>query len=281
MLIGLFCVVWVAGAYDPTLSKHCIDLAQSSYCVSSPTQWDCTTCDSSIQLEYVTEIEGVRAIQGYDNFTQTLFVAFRGSENIQNWIDNVQVEKVYPYNDTTIGIEKGFHKAYHYVENDLLRNLEKLTTTYKTHDVLVTGHSMGSALATLLAYDLMTSDTYTVSHLITFGSPRVGNTAFVKSFNTYPLVYSRVTHYNDIVPHVPEELLGFLHVSNEIWYNEDNSEFSVCDDYNTEDDMCSNSCSPTHCTSTSDHLYYLNVTMGEDGCMLENLQLSYPLKHTQ
>lgn len=214
----------------------------------------------------MTEVDGLRAIHGYDSFTDTLFVAFRGSDNIQNWIDNMQVAKISPYNDSSIEIEEGFHKAYLHVKSDLFRNLGKLTAEYKTHDVLVTGHSLGAALATLLAYDLMMSATHSVSHLITFGSPRVGNTEFVKSFNTYPLEYNRVTHYNDIVPHVPEELMGYMHVSNEIWYNEDNSEFSVCDDYNTEDDMCSNTCSPLHCTSTSDHMYYLNVTMGGEGC---------------
>jgi hypothetical protein len=67
-----------------------------------------------------------------------------------------------------------------------------------------------------------------------------------------------------MVPHVPEEFMGYLHVSNEVWYNEGNTDFIICDDYNIEDNRCSNSCSPIHCTSTSDHLYYLNVSMGSD-----------------
>ena len=48
----------------------------------------------------------------------------------------------------------------------------------------------------------------------------------------------------------------------------DNSEYKICNDYNNvEDDNCSNSCAPIHCTSTSDHLYYLNVTIGNDDGM--------------
>jgi len=80
--------------------------------------------------------------------------------------------------------------------------------------------------------------------------------------NGYDYTSYRVTHYYDIVPHVPEEFMGYSHISNEIWYNEENSEYTICNDKMDEDDNCSNSCSPTKCTSTSDHLYYLNVTMG-------------------
>ena len=121
-------------------------------------------------------------------------------------------------------------------------------------------------MATLLTYDIIILfPTYTVTHFITFGSPRVGNSDFVQSFNEhYSNVYYRITHYYDMVPHVPEEFMGYLHVSNEIWYDENNTIFTICDDYNTEDNKCSNSCSPIHCTSTTDHLYYLNVTMGSD-----------------
>ena len=264
-LVGLF-IFSLVNAYDPVLTKHCTELAQSTYCVSSPEQWDCITCDSSINLDYVVEDNGVRALQGYDSNTETLFVAFRGSVNIQNWIDNIQVSKITPYNNMSISVEKGFYKAYASVKADLFDKLSLLAKKYEITRLLITGHSFGAAMATLLTYDIITLfPTYTVTHFITFGSPRVGNSDFVQSFNEhYSNVYYRITHYYDMVPHVPEEFMGYLHVSNEIWYDENNTIFTICDDYNTEDNKCSNSCSPIHCTSTTDHLYYLNVTMGSD-----------------
>lgn len=264
-LVGLF-IFSLVNAYDPVLTKHCTELAQSTYCVSSPEQWDCITCDSSIKLDYVVEDNGVRALQGYDSNTETLFVAFRGSVNIQNWIDNIQVSKITPYNNMSISVEKGFYKAYASVKADLFDKLSLLAKKYEITRLLITGHSFGAAMATLLTYDIITLfPTYTVTHFITFGSPRVGNSDFVQSFNEhYSNVYYRITHYYDMVPHVPEEFMGYLHVSNEIWYDENNTIFTICDDYNTEDNKCSNSCSPIHCTSTTDHLYYLNVTMGSD-----------------
>ena len=102
--------------------------------------------------------------------------------------------------------------------------------------------------------------------LITFGSPRVGNEYFVSIFNEYSIYCNRITHYYDMVPHIPQEFLNYVHVSQEIWYNEENSDYNVCNDKdNREDPYCSDSCSPIHCTSTSDHMKYLNISMGSEG----------------
>jgi hypothetical protein len=265
MLLLLF-LFTLGFAYDQTITKHCVDIAQSSYLVSSPKEWNCITCDPDVKLEYVIEENGVRALQGYDSYTKSIFVSFRGSSNIQNWIDNIQFSKISPYNDKSISVEKGFYKAYSYVKPELIDNLPTLAKKYNTNKMLITGHSLGAGAATLMAYDIMSIfPSYKVSYLINFGSPRVGNPEFVASFNQYAtsIIHYRITHHYDIVPHMPEEVLGYLHISNEVWYNEDNTKYKTCSDSNGEEDKtCSDSCSPTHCTSTSDHLNYLNVTMG-------------------
>jgi predicted lipase len=259
----------VSVAYNTDMARHCVELAQASYSgISDLDSWTCKTCDQRVEMDYVVEESGVRALQGYDSYSESLFIAFRGSVNIQNWIDNIQISKITPYNDTSIGVSKGFYKAYNSIKPDLFDNMPNLVDKYNTRRILLTGHSLGAALATLMAYDIATMfPTYELSYVINFGSPRVGNTAFAKSFNGYASSFThyRITHYYDIVPHVPEEFLGYEHVSDEIWYNEENSDFIICNDATIEDDSCSNSCSPTHCTSTSDHLDYLNVTMGSGG----------------
>ena len=256
----------ICSAYNESLSKHFINLSQSTYCVSYPNDWNCVTCEKSIKPEYVVENNGARAIQGFDSDTNSLFVAFRGSSNIQNWIDNIQIRKISPYNDSSIEVEKGFYKAYNYLKPEIINNLGSLSKKYGTNEISITGHSLGAAEATLFTYDILNDfQNYNVINFYNFGSPRVGNLEFVKSFSSFSLNSFRITHYYDIVPHVPEELLDYRHISNEIWYNEENSEYKICDDLNNkEDDTCSNSCSPTHCTSFDDHVYYLNVSMGND-----------------
>jgi len=263
MFIVLFLLLITSRAYDENLAKYAVNLAQSSYIVSEPNQWNCDTCLPTIINEYVTEKEGVRVLQGYDSYTNTLYASYRGSTNIMNWIDNIQIRKVYPYNDTSIGISKGFYKEYSHVKTQVLYNIETLSKKYEVYNLLLTGHSAGASMATLLAYDILTLyPQYNVKYLITFGSPRVGNDEFANKMKKSNIVSYRVTHYYDIVPHVPEEVLGYLHISNEIWYNEQNSAYIICNDNELEDDLCSNTCAPTHCTSIDDHLYYLNVTMG-------------------
>ena len=266
MILLLF-IINLCFAYDQDIVKQSVALSQAAYCVTD--KWDCLTCNSNIELEYIIENSGSKAIQGYDYYSNSIFIAFRGSSNIHNWIENIQIMKISPYNNRNITVEKGFYKAYNNIKPTIFNNLQLLKNKYNTNKLLITGHSLGAAMSTLMTYDILTIfNEYTINYSINFGSPRVGNDNFVESYNSYNINNYRVTHDYDMVPHLPEEFLGYQHIANEIWYNEDNSEYKICDDLNNkEDDNCSNSCSPLHCTSTSDHLYYLNVTMGNDDCL--------------
>src|SRR5262249_14299388 len=67
-----------------------------------------------------------------------------------------------------------------------------------------TGHSLGAALATLAATRRAPQAVYT------FGSPRVGKEAFVRSLMSIPIY--RVVDDEDVVTRVPPEILGFRHV---------------------------------------------------------------------
>ena len=102
-------------------------------------------------------------------------------------------------------------------------------------------------------------------NLYTYGSPRIGNKPFMKSFVSFDIPHSRVTYKHDIVPHLPEEIIGYLHLPHEIWYYKD-SEYKICYDDNEEDDTCSNSCSPFKCSSIDDHLNYLGTPIGSGAC---------------
>ena len=71
-------------------------------------------------------------------------------------------------------------------------------------NVYVTGHSLGAAMATIAASRIQDR----VTALITFGSPRVGNTEFVKSLT---VDHYRVQNNCDDVTKVPFRLMGFDH----------------------------------------------------------------------
>jgi hypothetical protein len=90
----------------------------------------------------------------------------------------------------------------------------------------------------------------------TFGAPRVGNDYFAQWLHTTlggSRLY-RLIHNRDPVPHVPTLSMGFQHPTTEVFYNKDNSRYSVCSAVNGEDPACSNRFLFT--ISVSDHSQY-------------------------
>jgi len=83
--------------------------------------------------------------------------------------------------------------------------------------ILVTGHSLGGALATLGTLDLTTRyhGEYDVS-MVSVASPRVGNYVFAKLFNEYVPRAVRLVHDRDPIPGVPKMLCMFKHVGHEL-----------------------------------------------------------------
>lgn len=132
-----------------------LDLCEAAYCVNSTNHWSCSTCDSNIVLSAVIEVNGARALVGYDGNYNALFVAYRGSSDIQNWIDNVRFLKTAPYSDMPdVKVEKGFYEWYTDLKPGVDNALETLKNTYSTSNVKITGHSAGGAVATLHAFDM-------------------------------------------------------------------------------------------------------------------------------
>jgi triacylglycerol lipase len=73
----------------------------------------------------------------------------------------------------------------------------------------VTGHSLGAALATLAAALVPRS------HLVNFGSPRVGNDVFASQFDSRSV--NRYVGCCDLVTRLPPAFLGYAHVPGMIY----------------------------------------------------------------
>ena len=204
---------------------------------------------------------------GYDTVGKTVISAVRGSASTANWLDNLEFVRTYPYKDKNIGVHDGFHKEYVYLRDSMVVAIKEAMkiSGYKT--ITPVGHSSGGANAVLLGYEIGHENLIpglTVKQMNTYGCPRVGNQAFVDAFHNLGFVHDRVTHYHDIVPHVPEESFGYVHTRGEVWYDEPSDNYKVCSDLNGEDKTCSNSCGPLSCTSIDDHLTYLKIYLS--GC---------------
>ena len=264
-----------SSSFDLAGAKRWVYLANAAYCSQSALEsWSCgDNCAAGVAASAVVFVaESLLSLQGYvafDATSGTVVVAFRGTEDVENWIENIDFIKTSPYSDfPTAEVHQGFYEDW----RALAADVESAIATARAAGgdaaapLTVVGHSLGGALAALAAFDLA-RDGYSVSEVWTAGSPRVGNSNFASAFET---VFARgentrLTHYHDIVPHVPEEALGFHHVAGEVWLDEANDAATVCDG-SGEDGACSNSCSPFSCTSVDDHLDYIGVPMGSGSC---------------
>lgn len=265
-------VASVSRDFDYNFTLNELQLAQCAYCYASSA--DLQYVPKTATVTSILEADGGRVLTGYDTYTKTLFVSFRGSEDIQNWIENVKFFKTNPYTDMpNVEVEIGFNNWYNALKTAGLSDaLTAAAAKYGTKSVSIIGHSSGGACSTLMAFDMKRGGYpgFSVSTVTTFGSPRVGNSDFYSAFTSLVSAAeaTRVTHYRDIVPHMPQEFMGYHHVYNEVYFNEDSSEYTICDG-SGEDDDCSNSCGPVHCTSVSDHLDYMNVGLGADNCAVQ------------
>ena len=242
-----------------------LSLAASSYCPPSEIlSWSCKTCSNDVRNINLID-DDTRIIMGYDKTMDSYFISIRGSSDINNWISNLETRIIHPYYDKDIGVHNGLYYEYLRYKDKMISFVTKLNHSV---NLIITGHSSGGALASFLAYDLVTQGIFLYSniHLYTFGSPRIGNKAFMKSFISFDIPHNRITYKNDIVPHLPQEFFGFIHLPHEIWFSSTNVSKFCHDLDGKEDDSCSNSCSPFSCTSVDDHLNYLDSAIGSNAC---------------
>jgi triacylglycerol lipase len=81
--------------------------------------------------------------------------------------------------------------------------------------MVVTGHSLGSALATLFVMENDSKRKFDITTSCTFASPRVGNLEFARAFDQLPINSWRIVNTLDVVPKLPPHiplLLEYDHV---------------------------------------------------------------------
>ena len=239
-------------AYDINLFTRNLQLSAATYCDIE--KWDCVHCLKDIDIQN-TIVSETNIVIAYDNVQDAQIVSFRGSSNIDNWISNIKVEFISPYPNKNIRVHKGLYEEYLLYKNAVIESLNYT-------NIVISGHSSGAALGMFLAYDI--HNVYNVT-LYTYGKPRIGNAHFADSVSESNIIHYRITHSDDIVPHLPEELFGYVHTNTEVWFYDDTLNYIVCND--RESGKCSNSCAPIHCTSTKDHLYYLMIDIGSESCI--------------
>lgn len=128
-----------------------------------------------------------------DDKAKVQYIAIRGTANKKNLIEDVEM-KVREDLSLAIPVHAGFDATTRVLYADMKPYLKKDYTTY------ITGHSLGGAIAVLLAIH-MTEDGYKVDKVITFGQPKFTTTDGVQKLGFLNL--TRVVDENDIIPMLP------------------------------------------------------------------------------
>jgi hypothetical protein len=72
--------------------------------------------------------------------------------------------------------------------------------------MVVTGHSLGSALATLFVMENASKKKFDITTSCTFASPRVGTLEFARAFDLLPINSWRIVNTLDVVPKLPPHI---------------------------------------------------------------------------
>ena len=155
-------------------------------------------------------------IYGYFLYSESLNLSlftFTGTYGVSNWLFDADIEQITP--DTLPNARGLVHAGFWNIYTQIQSSIAELWDKYKgsTSLLIITGHSLGGALATLCSYEYASANPI----VYTFGSPRVGNPTFAKSYNSlYGITQGdslevanvwRVQNNEDLIPSLPFSVL--------------------------------------------------------------------------
>lgn len=161
-----------------------------------------------------------------------LTVAIRGTAGILEWLKDFQFFLTpYPYAPAAGRAASGFVSLY--ASLGIARDtapgaivpdpasprvpevLRTLLADPAIRTLHIVGYSLGAALATLLALDLVANRVFASPTVVTFGSPAVGDKRFAGTYDGRVPGTWRIANPADIITHLPLPIMGFAHVDRE------------------------------------------------------------------
>ncbi|KAK7055982.1 Alpha/beta-hydrolase [Favolaschia claudopus] len=204
-----------------------------------------------------------------DDTRKEIVVSFRGSFSLADAATDVNLFLV-PFTSPGIAqsfnVHAGFLAAYNDVANVVLSTVKSQASKFPSYSVVVTGHSLGGALAALGAVSIKTALPQVSMKLYTFGQPRTGDkqwAAFVEKTVGVNNIF-RAVHTFDGVPTLIPQFLGYQHHSTEYWQFSDpglltDPATTVKKCSGEEDSSCSDSILSTGINAA--HVFYFGQVM--------------------
>lgn len=179
---------------------------------------DCTFLQGAQTVHEFTVKNYVAGNIAVSHQLRNIVVSFRGTASAWDFFTDLRYLQVPAWSICReCSIHHGFLRAFHNIRADLVQTVKALRTEHRDYKLVVTGHSLGGAVATIAAAYLRKQDI--ACDLYTYGSPRVGDRYFADFVsNQRNGMTARVTSRFDPITVIPSPLLNFRHVYPEYWY---------------------------------------------------------------
>jgi predicted lipase len=186
-------------------------LAVLAYSNKDQINWD------EYELSLVKWIENKKSdTQGFVAIkNKSIYVVWRGSESKKDFQNDASIDKV-PFIEDGEKVHIGFKYCWESVLGDTYDAIDTALEDLQGEatDIIVCGHSLGGAVATLYAYSIKKHYPHYYVRSTTIGSPRVGNKTFKENYDKSEIDTLRIVHNNDLVTHTP--YIGFYHVNYQV-----------------------------------------------------------------
>ncbi|CAK5266192.1 unnamed protein product [Mycena citricolor] len=255
--------------------------ARAAYCSGASLEsWSCgLPCDQVNGVKFLQAGGDQGSIPFYfiahDPEQDSIVVAHEGTDpnkilslvnDVEFLLDDIDESRFPRAAGQGIKVHTGFQSTFERTADGILSGVQTALLSTGASNVLVTGHSLGAALAMLTGSMLRESLDPSVSVTIsTFGMPRAGNQAWANFVDSNGGV-TFMTNQHDPVPSVPPLLLEFAHPSGEI-HVVDSSQRNIvsCPGQDNENCISGNSLFDV---SIGDHLgpYFSDITFGSSEC---------------
>lgn len=127
----------------------------------------------------------------------TLILALRGTQTALDLLEDTHIRQ----NTFEFGgnVHQGFLDVYNSIKDQIIMYMKTFTGT----NLIITGHSLGSAVAVLIAMNICINFPNLNIVLVTFACPRIGDLVFSSNVDKNLPLHFTFRNESDIVPNLP------------------------------------------------------------------------------
>lgn len=201
------------GGVSPSLFGTIASMFQASSAAPTPTDLGLLpglTLIDTLKTSY--DLLPIIGYACYDSVNSVMYLLFRGTQTESEWQADFEVEQLPlplsifdPLNGNTALLTGAMvHQGFLTLFLQFVNKLTSIVEGTVEPTLIVAGHSLGAALASLTGLYLASAFPDKFVEVYTFGKPRVGNVIYATGVNTLlPTRFYRLTNDDDTVTNIP------------------------------------------------------------------------------